>query len=204
MPVPTALERKGDFQQSLNNNGANAHDQRPDHADAVPGQWWFRTNRLYAPGQALLNLLSPPNVTQVTELQLHFAASRPSPRREDLLRLDYNVSDKLRVFGHWIDDQYPTESPYGSFVLGPTVPITRIANTRPGHSFAAGATWTISPTMTNESTGASPRTIDISSRRRTSFVATHRASTSRCSIPMPFRMTTFPATIQWLASGEHP
>ncbi|MEO8368088.1 MAG: hypothetical protein ABI806_02655 [Candidatus Solibacter sp.] len=39
---------------------------------------------------------------------------------------------------------------YGSFVLGILVPITSIANPIPGRSFAAGATWTISPTMTNE------------------------------------------------------
>jgi hypothetical protein len=41
-------------------------------------------------------------------------------------------------------------APYGSFVLGLNVPITNIANPIPGRSVAAGATWVISPTMTNE------------------------------------------------------
>ena len=48
------------------------------------------------------------------------------PRREDLLRLDYNVTQKIRVFGHWINNASSTVVPYGSFVLGPNVPITNI------------------------------------------------------------------------------
>ena len=64
--------------------------------------------------------------------------------------MDYNLTDRIRVFGHFIDNQQPTVAPYGSFVLGLTVPITQIANPIPGRSFAAGMTATISPTMTNE------------------------------------------------------
>jgi hypothetical protein len=60
------------------------------------------------------------------------------------------VTEKLRVFGHYIDNRQPTVAPYGSFVLGLNIPITPIANPVPGNSVAAGATWTISPTMTNE------------------------------------------------------
>ncbi len=148
--VPTALERKGDFSQSLNNNGAKLTfindpiTQTPFPGMVVP------TNRIYAPGQALLNLFPLPNVTQVSNFNYTSQLPGKSPRRETLLRLDYNVTNSLRVFGHWIDDQQPTVAPYGSFVLGLTVPITSIANPIPGRSFAAGATWTISPTMTNE------------------------------------------------------
>ena len=46
--------------------------------------------------------------------------------------MDYNITSNLRVFGHWIDDQQPTVAPYGSFVLGLTVPIANIANPIPG------------------------------------------------------------------------
>ena len=60
------------------------------------------------------------------------------------------MTEKLRVFGHYIDNRQPTVAPYGSFVLGLNIPITPIANPVPGNSVAAGATWTISPTMTNE------------------------------------------------------
>ena len=148
--VPTALERKGDFSQSLNNNGQKLTfindplTQTPFPGMVVP------SNRFYAPGQALLNIFPQPNTPQVSNFNYTSQVPGSSPRRETLLRADYNVTDHLRVFGHWIDDQQPTVAPYGSFVLGITIPITNIANPIPGRSFAAGATWIITPTMTNE------------------------------------------------------
>ncbi len=148
--VPTALERKGDFSQSLNNNGQKLTfindplTQTPFPGMVVPA------NRIYAPGQALLNIFPLPNVNQVSNFNYTSQFPGSSPRRETLLRMDYNLTEKIRVFGHFIDDQQPTVAPYGSFVLGLTVPITQIANPIPGRSWAAGMTATISPTMTNE------------------------------------------------------
>jgi hypothetical protein len=148
--VPTALERKGDFSQSVNNNGAKLTfindplNQTPFPNMQVPA------NRIYAPGQALLNLFPQPNVTQVSNFNYTSQFPGQAPRRETLLRADYNLTERVRLFGHFIDNQQPTVAPYGSFVLGLTVPITQISNPIPGRSVAAGATFTISPTMTNE------------------------------------------------------
>lgn len=148
--VPTALERKGDFSQSVNNNGAKLTfindplTQTPFPNMQVPA------NRIYAPGQALLNLFPQPNVTQVSNFNYTSQFPGQAPRRETLLRADYNLTERVRLFGHFIDNQQPTVAPYGSFVLGLTVPITQISNPIPGRSVAAGATFTISPTMTNE------------------------------------------------------
>jgi hypothetical protein len=148
--VPTALERKGDFSQSLDNNGKKLTfindplTQTPFPGMVVP------TNRIYAPGQALLNIFPLPNAPQASNFNYTSQLPGQAPRRETLLKLDYNLTPNLRLFGHWIDDQQPTVAPYGSFVLGLTVPITNIANPVPGRSFAAGATWIINPSMTNE------------------------------------------------------
>ncbi|HEV3198615.1 MAG TPA: TonB-dependent receptor [Bryobacteraceae bacterium] len=148
--VPTALERKGDFSQSLNNNGQKlTFINDPLTQTPFPGML-VPQNRIYAPGQALLNLFPLPNVPQVSNFNYTSQLPGQAPRRETLLRMDYNITPNLRVFGHWIDDQQPTVQPYGSFVLGITVPITNIANPVPGRSFAGGATWVISPTTTNE------------------------------------------------------
>src|SRR5206468_12354657 len=68
----------------------------------------------------------------------------------DLLRVDYNLTDKLHLFGHWIKDVQPNVIPYGSFILGTSIPIAQISNQQPGRSIAVGATFIISPTMTNE------------------------------------------------------
>jgi hypothetical protein len=148
--VPTALERKGDFSQSVNNNDAKLTfindplTQLPFPGMVIPA------SRIYAPGQALLNIFPLPNLTQASNFNYTSQLPGASPRRETLLRVDYNITNNLRVFGHWIDDQQPTVTPYGSFVLGLTVPIASIGNPIPGRSLAAGATWVISPTMTNE------------------------------------------------------
>ncbi len=148
--VPTALERKGDFSQSVNNNGAKlTFINDPLNGQPFPGMV-IPANRIYAQGQNLLNLFPLPNTPQVSNFNFTSQLPGSAPRQETLLRMDYNLTDRIRVFGHWIDNRQPTVAPYGSFVLGLTVPITQIANPIPGRSIAAGATWTISPTMTNE------------------------------------------------------
>ncbi len=148
--VPTALERKGDFSQSLNNNGQKLTfindplTQTPFPGMVVP------SNRFYTQGVNLLNLYPLPNTTQVSNFNYTSQLPGEAPRQETLLRMDYNLTDRIRFFGHYIDNRQPTVAPYGSFVLGLTIPITQIANPIPGRSIAAGMNWTISPTMTNE------------------------------------------------------
>ena len=64
--VPSALERKGDFSQSLNNNGAKlTFINDPLTQTPFPGML-VPANRIYAPGQALLNLFPLPNTAQVS------------------------------------------------------------------------------------------------------------------------------------------
>jgi Carboxypeptidase regulatory-like domain/TonB-dependent Receptor Plug Domain len=152
--VPTALERQGDFSQSVDNNNRLLSSLGVAIKDPLNGQPFpnmlVPKTRIYAPGQALLNLYPAPNTPQTSNFNYTSQVPGQSPRRETLLRLDYNLTNNIRLFGHWVDDQQPTVAPYGSFVLGIQVPITTINNPIPGRSFAAGMTWTISPTMTNE------------------------------------------------------
>jgi hypothetical protein len=148
--VPPAAERMGDFSASVDNNRnpvpaiLDPLSRAPFPNKQVP------LTRFYAPGQALLDIFPMPNTTQTANFNYTSQLPGASPRRETLVRVDYNITNNLRVLGHWIDDQQPTVTPYGSFVLGLNVPIANIANPIPGRSFAAGATWVISPTMTNE------------------------------------------------------
>jgi Carboxypeptidase regulatory-like domain/TonB-dependent Receptor Plug Domain len=158
--VPTAAERKGDFSQSVDNNGKPLVIKDPLTGTQFPNNV-IPASRLYAPGVALMNIYPLPNAVG-TGYNYTSQLSSVLPRREDLLRLDYNVTQNIRLFGHWINNVFPQVLPYGSFVLGPTVPITNITDTRPGHSLAAGVTWTISPTMTNEfNWGFTKNKIDI-------------------------------------------
>jgi hypothetical protein len=148
--VPTALERTGDFSQSVDqNNKPLTSILDPLSRTPFPNKQIPKT-QLYAPGVALLNFYPLPNATQVTNFNYTTQLPGGAPRREDLLRLDYNLTDRLHLFGHWIKDVQPNVLPYGSFILGTSIPIAQISNQQPGRSVAGGATFIISPTMTNE------------------------------------------------------
>ena len=148
--VPTALERTGDFSQSVDqNNKPLTSILDPLSRTPFPNKQIPKT-QLYAPGVALLNFYPLPNRTQTTNFNYTTQISGSAPRREDLLRLDYNLTDRLHLFGHWIKDVQPNVIPYGSFILGTSIPLAQISNQQPGRSVAGGATFIISPTMTNE------------------------------------------------------
>ena len=119
------LERNGDFSQSVDNNGQpltvleRYRWRHLSRATSFPPEPPLHARRGAPEPYPLPKYSGQADTTTVRRSQARL------PRREDLLRLDYNASDKLRFFGHWITNEFPQVnlSPYGSFVLGPTVPI---------------------------------------------------------------------------------
>src|SRR6267142_2072004 len=173
--MPTALERAGDFSQSVSNTGAKiliADYQKVDASGvrlactaantvANPGGCFvdggvlmkIPTNRLYAPGLAILNVFPLPNSPFVNNTgNFKSQISDSYPRREDLIRIDYKQSDSLTLFGRFVNNQDAVGSFYGSFVLGTNNSLVRINDVRPGTALAIGATKTFSSTMVNEIT----------------------------------------------------
>jgi hypothetical protein len=156
--VPTSLERKGDFSQTVSSaNHAAIKIYDPLNGQLFPGSI-IPANRIWAPGQALLNIFPQPNLALAANANLPSGATYnyqtqlpgSSPRREDLLRLDYNVTERVRVFGHYIKDISNAVIPYGTWVLGINPPIATVSEPIPGNSLAGGATFMITPTLTNE------------------------------------------------------
>jgi hypothetical protein len=147
--VPTALERQGNYSQSVDSSGKPVTIIDPSNGKPFQGNI-IPANRLYAPGVALLNLFPAPNVTGQVGYNYTSQLSNTQSRREDLLRVDYNLTPNIRVFGHYIYNAQPFVYPYGSFVLGINVPVAPIQYLNPGYSFASGATWVVNPTTTNE------------------------------------------------------
>ncbi|MBV9441673.1 MAG: TonB-dependent receptor, partial [Acidobacteriaceae bacterium] len=147
--VPTPLERQGNFSQSRDSSGKPVTIKDPQTGQPFPGNA-IPSNRLYAPGIALLNLFPQPNVTGQVGYNYSSQLSNTQNRREDLLRVDYNVTENVRVWGHYIHNSQPFVYPYGSFVLGINVPVAPIDYLNPGYSVAGGGTWIINPTTTNE------------------------------------------------------
>ncbi len=163
--VPTALERQGDFSQSVDQNG-NLFNRIRDPLSGLPCTATNTTgcfadggvlgripqNRLYGPGMALLNMLPMPNAPGNKGFNFQSQISDSYPRREDLLRLDYNMSDKSRFFMHRIINSNTFTSQYGSFVLGSNTPVTPVSVANPGYSWAFGNTYSFSATLANELT----------------------------------------------------
>jgi len=175
--VPTALERTGDFSQSVDKNGApypyirDYTLNKPCGATDTSGCFAaggvvgrIPQSRLYQPGLNILSVYPLPNALGFQKSGYDFTSqiSDSYPRREDLLRLDYNVSEKIRLFGHYVNNNDSITSVYGSFVLGSNIPKVPITDARPGYSWAFGATFTPTSTIVNEFTvGTSKNQINI-------------------------------------------
>ena len=157
--VPTDLERQGNFSKSVDQNGNAVTIIDPTTRAPIPGNI-IPASQLYGPGVALLKFMPLPNVANACSLpaapgctkgyNFQSQVSTSFPRREDLLRVDYNATSKIRVFGHYINNYNTWAGDYGTWILGTNLPIDPIQYANPGYSWASGMTYVISPTMTNE------------------------------------------------------
>jgi outer membrane receptor protein involved in Fe transport len=153
--VPTLAERNGDFsntrdgngnliivRDSLNclGNGAGA----PFPGNIIPRQCW------YSNGQQILNIYPQPNVTGNQQFNYTSAVSTQYPRREDILRIDFNITDKTRLTGRYTNNHEERLLAYGSFASGLNFPLSPISFPRPGKNGVITLTHTFSPTLTNE------------------------------------------------------
>lgn len=150
--VPTQLERAGDFSQSHDSGGklVTIKDWTtglPFSGNAIPA------GQQYKPGMAALNIYPLPNVTGQNSYNYQSQVSASNPRHEQLLRLDYNATDKWRFTGSWVHlAQDVLNSSYcpSGYSLCSNIPLTPFAYDHPGYILALNATTTISPTMVNE------------------------------------------------------
>ncbi|MDZ4799430.1 MAG: carboxypeptidase-like regulatory domain-containing protein [Bryobacteraceae bacterium] len=158
--MPTALERQGDFSQTVTTTGVQipvfdpANGQSPFPGNRIP------SNRISPAGQAMLNLFPAPDAAGLAldptgQRQFNYRAILPQsrPNEDKVLRVDYNVSSKINSFVRLIQDYQAVDGYAGT--VGP-------AGGSWGqfpHSYnvrAAGAVgtliYTISPNIINEAT----------------------------------------------------
>ncbi len=148
---PTTLERGGDFSQSIDKNNAAIPALKDPLGGFFPGNV-IPKNRLYAPGIAVLNFFPMPNNISTANKGFNYSSQIPDsyPRREDLIRGDYNFNSKWRFFGHYLHNSDSVTSSYGSFVLGSGFPLVPITDARPGYSLVVSASAALTPTLVNE------------------------------------------------------
>jgi hypothetical protein len=125
--MPTALERSGDFSQSVNQNGTPILIRDPNTGAACTtagGPGCFAGNKVPASrispiGLAMLNRFPLPNTTDPTGARGYnsiFQFTNTQPREDKILRVDYNATSKDTMFVRLLQD-YQDQSGYGA-ILG--------------------------------------------------------------------------------------
>lgn len=150
--MPTALERAGNFSQSLASNGKLITVTDPTTGTPFPGNV-IPANRINSVGQAMLGFFPQPNYTDpnpTLALQRNYAvdATGSHPRRNDNVRIDWNPFHNLRGFYRYDRDHDQVSSPYVGYNFG----VHPFFNPQPGHGHAVNATWVITPNLLNETT----------------------------------------------------
>jgi hypothetical protein len=152
--VPTALERAGDFSQSILQSGAQITIKDPAaNGTPFPGNK-IPSNRINGWGLSLLNFFPLPNATfapgtaQFQADNYHVSGSYPHPRRNDILRIDVNATSKLNGYfryGHDYDDQFQLYQGVSTLQAVQEHP-------NPGTGLVGTVNYTFSPTLVNQAT----------------------------------------------------
>jgi len=151
--VPTAAERTGDF--SATHDGAGfapditifdpLNNKTPFSGNIIP------KSRQNADGVKILNWYPAPNKTGVDpSYNYQTQISSTYPRREDVYRGDYNISDKWKAYFRWVDNKDEQSMAYGQWNAGYNIPFGPMSFGSPGWSMVGNVTTIINPTLTNE------------------------------------------------------
>jgi carboxypeptidase family protein/TonB-dependent receptor-like protein len=157
--TPTALERQGDFSQTVDGDGNPLIVYNPatglpfpgnkiDPATLTPAQQAIFTNI-----SKVMSLYALPNVTGNNSYNYATQLSYSNPRREDILRLDYQINSKNRFYGRWINNSQHTTGPmetWNLLCMGQLQLPGGCTNDSPSWNVSANLVTTLSPTLLNE------------------------------------------------------
>ena len=158
--MPSALERAGDFSQTVTTQGIPVPVYDPAANQAVfPGNR-IPASRINPTGLAMLNLFPQPDAAGLSldptgQRRFNYRALLPQfrPNMNKILRIDYNISPKLMTFVRLIQD-YQAVDGYAGTVGPPGGAWGQFPHSY--HVQAAGAVatavYTFSPTLINEFT----------------------------------------------------
>jgi hypothetical protein len=179
--VPTTAQDAGNFAGYANSNGVQSSLTDPSTGNPVPNNniaGLVLDPAAAAVGQAMLGFFPAANIcghtgvptsgcitdaqyaTQQYSRDYYWSFNIIHPRRNDTARVDIYATSKMNIWGRWSHDyDLTTTATPNSGNGGPaqlnsqgqwTSGIT--LNPNPGHGFAAGFTYTISPTLVDEFT----------------------------------------------------
>jgi hypothetical protein len=169
--LPTALERAGDFSQSVDQNGKLIQLLDPTSRNPIAGNI-VPKSQINAQGLAFLNFMALPNrcgasgagsdcwqeadQSQLNRRNFRSIFNEQHPRRNDVVRFDFNPTSKLITWVRYINDYdlQVTNNNNGLGLKGADGTFAPYAedHPNPGHGYAVGITYAMSPTMVNEFT----------------------------------------------------
>ncbi len=162
--TPTALERTGDFSQSVDGNGQKIVIAGPGIANNKIDSTQLSTaqNAVFQQMEKMLNLFPMPNVPGFGSNGLNYNYSQSlsghAPRREDIVRVDFQINSKNRIFGRYIHNSEtdtspftPFPGPFGIFACASgTTFVGGCTQNHPGWNLSANLVSTITNTVLNE------------------------------------------------------
>ncbi len=152
------------------------------------------------PGVAASGCVNDPNFKTAPWLENYFwSYNETHPRRNDTLRIDYNVTSRLNTWVRYIND-YDLDTtgggPQSKNASGQFADLA-IDHPNPGHGYGVGITYTISPTMVNEFTfGKSYNTWD--------YYAHDQSQLDRSNMGNPPSFNNFATDQRFLADQNQP
>lgn len=201
--VPTALERKGDFSQSVDANG-NPYPYIKDYTTGLPcsasntsgcfadGGVLGRipANRLYAPTLAALNLWPQPNVSG--QVGYNYKSQTPSknPLNQTLIRGDYQLNNNWRLTARYMFHTNKNELPYGigGWSYRTNVDTLGLISDTPGRNWMVSTTGVLNNTTSLE--------ISVGSAHNSLAHSTTSAQWTRTGTGMSALPMLFPTAIQ--------
>ena len=160
--VPTDLEREGDFSQSIDGNGNAIVIAGPGITDnkitPTPEQ-----QAVFEQVQKILKLYPEPNFngygqgSSPANFNYTTTISFGNPRREDILRVDYQLNNNHHLFGRWIHNSDNQSAPilpwpgFGTFACAGAINFPGGCTSKhPGWNLSLNLVSTITPTVLNE------------------------------------------------------
>jgi hypothetical protein len=164
-PVPSTAERTGNFSDlcPANSTTFQRYDStQPNYYPDCPGAsatlvngnyiWTIFPNNQLTPtaqANALLPLIPNPTLDTPGQAIYNTNVSLPTNWREELFRIDHNITDHERATFRYIHDSWTTLEP-GSIWDTASFPTSQTFFNGPGISMVARLTSTLSPTLLNE------------------------------------------------------
>jgi len=151
--TPTALERQGNFSQSVQGNGALIVVNDPTTGKPFPGNI-IPASRFDSTGQAMLNFFPAsnfapvPGSTYYNQDNFQSAGSGAHPRTNTVIRGDTVINSKLSGYFRWINDADFLSDLYQGVSWNYAIQ----NHPNPGHGYSGTLTYTINPTTVNDFT----------------------------------------------------